>query len=68
MNQRLPIDVLRALRSIVELGSVTRAAESLNLSQSAVSWKIKRLEKQLGCDLIRREVNAWWRPTKALSC
>jgi len=55
MNQRLPIDVLRALRSIVELGSVTRAAESLNLSQSAVSWKIKRLEKQLGRDLIRRE-------------
>lgn len=55
MNQRLPIDVLRALRSIVELGSVTRAAESLNLTQSAVSWKIKRLEKQLGRDLIRRE-------------
>ncbi len=55
MNQRLPIDVLRALLSIVELGSVTRAADSLNLTQSAVSWKIKRLEKQLGRDLIRRE-------------
>jgi DNA-binding transcriptional LysR family regulator len=55
MNQRLPIDVHRALRSIVELGSVTRAAQSLNLTQSAVSWKIKRLEKQLGRDLIRRD-------------
>ncbi|MCI8208195.1 LysR family transcriptional regulator [Pseudomonas sp. S25] len=55
MNQRLPIDVLRALLSIVELGSVTRAADSLNLTQSAVSWKIKRLEKQLGRLLIRRE-------------
>lgn len=55
MNQRLPIDVLRALRNVVELGSITRAADSLNLTQSAVSWKIKRLEKQLGRDLIRRE-------------
>lgn len=55
MNQRLPIDVLRALRSVVELGSVTRAAESLSLTQSAVSWKIKRLEKQLGRPLMCRD-------------
>ena len=55
MNQRLPIDVLRALQTVVETGSVTRAAERLNLSQSAVSWKIKRLEKQLERPLIQRE-------------
>ncbi|MDF3202707.1 LysR family transcriptional regulator [Pseudomonas sp. 1912-s] len=55
MNQRLPIDVLRALQTVVETGSVTRAAERLNLSQSAVSWKIKRLEKQLERPLIQRD-------------
>ncbi|MFC6339965.1 LysR family transcriptional regulator [Pseudomonas sp. CCM 7891] len=55
MNQRLPIDVLRALQSVVETGSVTRASERLHLSQSAVSWKIKRLEKQLGRSLIQRD-------------
>lgn len=55
MSQRLPIDVLRALQTVVETGSVTRAAERLNLSQSAVSWKIKRLEKQLERPLIQRD-------------
>lgn len=55
MNQRLPIDVLRALQTVVETGSVTRAAQRLNLSQSAVSWKIKRLEKQLERPLIQRD-------------
>lgn len=55
MNQRLPIDALRALQTVLELSSVTRAAERLNLSQSAVSWKIKRLENQLGRSLIRRD-------------
>lgn len=55
MNQRLPIDALRALQTVVELASVTRAAERLNLCQSAVSWKIKRLETQLGRTLTRRD-------------
>lgn len=55
MNQRLPIDVLRALQTVIETGSVTRAAERLHLSQSAVSWKIKRLEKQLDRPLIQRD-------------
>ncbi|WP_269934706.1 LysR family transcriptional regulator [Serratia liquefaciens] len=55
MNQRLSIDALRALQSVLDTGSMTRAAKQLNLSQSAVSWKIKRLEEQLGRTLIDRQ-------------
>ncbi|CAI1223802.1 LysR family transcriptional regulator [Serratia quinivorans] len=55
MNQRLSIDALRALLSVIDTGSMTRAAQQLNLSQSAVSWKIKRLEEQLGRTLVNRQ-------------
>lgn len=55
MNPRLSIDALRALQSVIDTGSMTRAAQQLNLSQSAVSWKIKRLEEQLGRILIDRQ-------------
>ncbi|CAI0702586.1 LysR family transcriptional regulator [Serratia proteamaculans] len=55
MNQRLSIDALRALLSVIDTGSMTRAAQQLNLSQSAVSWKIKRLEEQLGRRLVDRQ-------------
>lgn len=52
--RRLDIDALRALRAIDQHGGVTRAAEALGLTQSAVSHKIKRLESSLGCDLLDR--------------
>ena len=55
MNQLLSIDALRALQSVIDTGSMTRAAQQLNLSQSAVSWKIKRLEEQLGRTLVDRQ-------------
>ncbi|CAI0717123.1 LysR family transcriptional regulator [Serratia grimesii] len=55
MNQRLSIDALRALQSVIDTGSMTRAAHQLSLSQSAVSWKIKRLEEQLGRTLVDRQ-------------
>ncbi|HGM6757352.1 TPA: LysR family transcriptional regulator [Serratia marcescens] len=55
MNQRLSIDALRALLCVIDTGSMTRAAQQLNLSQSAVSWKIKRLEAQLGRTLLDRQ-------------
>ncbi|MGO2368434.1 MAG: LysR family transcriptional regulator [Serratia sp. (in: enterobacteria)] len=55
MNQRLSIDALRALQSVIDTGSMTRASQQLNLSQSAVSWKIKRLEEQLGRTLVDRQ-------------
>ena len=55
MTARLDLESLRALKTIVELGGVTRAADRLALSQSAVSHKIRRLEQGIGCTLLRRQ-------------
>lgn len=54
-SRRLEIDALRVLWSVRRHGGVTRAAEALGLSQSAVSHKIKRLEVSLDCDLLSRK-------------
>ncbi|MDQ0471265.1 LysR family transcriptional regulator [Labrys wisconsinensis] len=45
---RLDIDSLRAFLMVLELGGVTRAAHKLNLTQSAVSHKLTRLEERIG--------------------
>jgi DNA-binding transcriptional LysR family regulator len=45
---------LRALVSVADHSSVTRAAEAMHLTQSAVSAQIKRLEEQLGCRVFER--------------
>lgn len=52
---RLDIDSLRTLSAIVDSGSFTGAAARLHLTQSAVSWKIKRLEERLGHALLVRD-------------
>lgn len=57
-SRRLEIDALRALLAVRHHGGVTRAADALGLSQSAVSHKIKRLETNLGCDLLSRAPGA----------
>jgi len=57
-GRRLEIDALRALQAVRHHGGVTRAAEALGLSQSAVSHKIRRLETSLGCDLLNRKPGA----------
>lgn len=54
MNKRLSVDALRVFRTVVQTGSMTKAASLLNLSQSAVSWKLRRLEDQLHCPLLTR--------------
>lgn len=54
MNVRLSVDALRVFRAVVQTGSMSQAASLLHLSQSAVSWKIKRLEQQLDCQLLAR--------------
>ncbi len=56
--RRLDIDALRALRAIHHHGGVTRAAEALGLTQSAVSHKIKRLESSLDCEILCRRAGA----------
>ena len=45
---------MRALTQIAESGGITRAARRLNLSQSAVSHKMKRLESKLNRSLFTR--------------
>ncbi len=52
---RLDVESLRAFRAVTACGSITQAAAQLNLTQSAVSWKMKRLEERLGSPLIVRD-------------
>jgi DNA-binding transcriptional LysR family regulator len=52
---RLDVESLRTFRAVVDCGSVTQAASQLNLTQSAVSWKMKRLEERLGSPLLVRD-------------
>lgn len=57
-SQKLDIDSLRAVCAIEACGGVTRAAEQLGLSQSAVSHKIRRLEASLDCEILSRRPDA----------
>jgi len=42
------------LREAIKAGSLSRAADNLNLNQSILSRQIAALERELGCALIRR--------------
>jgi LysR family transcriptional regulator, low CO2-responsive transcriptional regulator len=55
---------LQAVARIAELGTVTAAAERLNLSASAVSITLKQLEDGLGLRLFER-TDKGFRPTEA---
>lgn len=52
--RNLDISALRALKMVSELGGVTKAAAYLNLTQSAVSMQLKRLEETAGLALFDR--------------
>jgi DNA-binding transcriptional LysR family regulator len=54
MTRNLDLTSLRSFVTIAEVGGVTRAAGVLNLTQSAVSMQIKRLEEMLGAELLDR--------------
>src|SRR5215207_6997393 len=45
---------LKTLEAIARHGSFTRAAEELHLAQSALSQQVRRLEGELGVELLRR--------------
>ena len=47
----IPTELLRTLTTVVDLRSFTRAAQSLGVTQPAVSAQIKRLQQLLGADL-----------------
>jgi len=51
---RLENSELRAFRAVIEEGGFRRAAESLHISQSAVSQAVAGLESKLGTSLVRR--------------
>jgi DNA-binding transcriptional LysR family regulator len=48
----IPTDLLRTLVTVVDLRSFTRAANTLGVTQPAVSAQIKRLQFLLGADLL----------------
>jgi DNA-binding transcriptional LysR family regulator len=48
----IPTELLRTLVAVVDLRSFTKAAQSLGITQPAVSAQIKRLQYLLGTDLL----------------
>jgi DNA-binding transcriptional LysR family regulator len=54
MDAILDIVALRSLTSIADSGGVRRAADTMHLSQSAVSQHIRRLEQACGRPLVQR--------------
>lgn len=55
MARNLDLTALRAFVTVVDAGGVTKASGFLNLTQSAVSMQIKRLEEALDVSLFNRE-------------
>lgn len=52
--RNLDMTTLRSFMAVADHGGVTRAAGALNLTQSAVSMQIKRLEEMLDITLLDR--------------
>jgi len=54
-----PLDYLMFFEAVARHGNFTRAAEELNVSQAAVSKRVKSLEARLGVDLVKRNGRAF---------
>lgn len=54
--QNIPIEVLRTAVAIADLGTFTKAAERLGLSQPAVSSQLKKLKQLVGGDVFRKDI------------
>nr|WP_111298125.1 LysR family transcriptional regulator [Paracoccus saliphilus] len=52
--RNLDIATLRSLQAVAEYGAVTRAAEALNMTQSALSMQMKRLEEMFGRPMLEK--------------
>jgi LysR family glycine cleavage system transcriptional activator len=50
----IPLSALRVFEAAARLLSFTRAAEELGMTQAAVSWQVKALERRLDQPLFRR--------------
>jgi DNA-binding transcriptional LysR family regulator len=55
MTQNLDLHLVRTFVAVADHGSMTVAANSLHLTQGAVSQQIKRLEESFACSLFERE-------------
>lgn len=60
---QLDVESLRTYLAVLDTGGMTRAADRLGVTQSAVSWKIKRLEERVGRPLLIRDGHTL-RPTR----
>ena len=58
MPRNLDMTALRSFVTVADVGGVTRAAGFLNLTQSAVSMQLKRLEEALDLQLLDRSARA----------
>jgi len=58
MARNLDLTALRSFVAVSDAGGVTRAAGFLNLTQSAVSMQLKRLEESLGIALMDRSARS----------
>src|SRR5580692_12143520 len=47
-HTNIPIEIIRTIVAIAELGSFSKAAERLSLSQPAISAQVKRLNSLIG--------------------
>ena len=57
MLRNLDISTLRTFITVVDMAGVTRAANKLHLTQSAVSMQLKRLEDLVGMSLLVRDTS-----------
>jgi DNA-binding transcriptional LysR family regulator len=55
MPTNLDLDVLRSLATGIDLGSFAKAADRLGRSQSAISLQLRKLEEQVGVELLRKQ-------------
>ena len=51
---------LQAFVGVARLGSFTRAAETIHITQAGLSLMVKEMEEQLGCRLFDRTTRAVW--------
>lgn len=63
---RLDLNLFRVFEAVYTQSSLTQAADTLHLSQSAVSHSLRRLREQLGDDLFVRDGNGVRRTPAAL--
>jgi DNA-binding transcriptional LysR family regulator len=52
-EKNIPTEVIRAFITILDMGSFTKAAEHLDVTQPAISAQIKRLERILGGEVFQ---------------